>query len=191
MEIDKSGWLFGPEPVSRHLSPNQNDRPANTPISLLVIHGISLPPGQFGGQFIEEFFLNQLDPGQHPYFKSIVEQKVSSHLLIKRDGQLVQFVSFQKRAWHAGVSCFEQEERCNDFSIGIELEGTDELPYKKIQYSQLAAVARAVMGDYPEITIDRIVGHSDIAPERKTDPGPGFDWRYFKEMVDENMPNRR
>ena len=189
MEIDKNGWLFGSEPMSRHLSPNQNDRPANTPVSLLVVHGISLPPGKFGGQFIEDFFLNQLDPGQHPYFKSIAEQKVSSHLLIKRDGQLVQFVSFQKRAWHAGVSCFEQEESCNDFSIGIELEGTDELPYEKIQYSQLAAVAHTVMGDYPEITIDRIVGHSDIAPERKTDPGPGFDWRYFKEMVGENVPS--
>ena len=183
MKIDKHGWLSGSAPVTRQLSPNQNDRPANKPVSLLVVHGISLPPGQFGGQYIENFFLNRLDPDQHPYFKSIAEQEVSSHLLIKRDGQVVQFVSFQNRAWHAGISCFDQQENCNDFSIGIELEGTDQLAYEEVQYRQLTAVSRALMTAYPHITADRIVGHSDIAPGRKTDPGPGFDWGYFRTLI--------
>ncbi|MBV1913744.1 MAG: 1,6-anhydro-N-acetylmuramyl-L-alanine amidase AmpD [Pseudomonadales bacterium] len=183
MKIDENGWLSGFDSVTHRLTPNQNDRPANTPISLLVVHGISLPPGQFGGQYIEDFFLNQLDPEQHSYFKSICEQQVSSHLLIKRDGEVVQFASFESRAWHAGASCFDQEVNCNDFSIGIELEGTDQLPYEEIQYNQLVAVTHALMAAYPQITTDRIVGHSDIAPGRKTDPGPGFDWNYFRALI--------
>jgi AmpD protein len=183
LKIDQQGWFDGLEQAERKPSPNHNDRPNNQPISLLVIHSISLPPGQFGGRFIDDFFLNQLDAGQHPYFKTIIDQKVSSHLLIKRDGQVVQFVSFQKRAWHAGLSCFDGEENCNDFSIGVELEGTDELPYENVQYHRLETIANSLMSAYPEITVDRMVGHSDIAPERKTDPGPGFDWDYFKQLV--------
>lgn len=183
MKIDQYGWLDESETVEHKLSPNQNQRPANTPISLLVVHNISLPPGIFGGQFIEDFFLNQLNPDQHPYFPSIFDQKVSSHLLIKRSGKVVQFVSFQQRAWHAGISCFDGDENCNDFSIGIELEGTDHLPYEEIQYLRLGAITTALIMAYPEISIDRMVGHSDIAPTRKTDPGPAFDWRYFKSLI--------
>jgi AmpD protein len=186
LKIDLHGWLNEPEMVERKPSPNQNERPADTPISLLVIHNISLPPGVFGGQFIEDFFLNKLNPDQHPYFASIADQKVSAHLLIKRSGEIVQFVSFQQRAWHAGVSCFNDDENCNNFSIGIELEGTDQQPYEQNQYLQLAAVASALIAEYPEMNIDRMVGHSDIAPTRKTDPGSVFDWHYFKSLVAEH-----
>lgn len=185
MKIDSHGWLDEPDMVERKRSPNQNERPADKPISLLVIHNISLPPGIFGGQFIEDFFLNQLNPDQHPYFTSIADQKVSAHLLIKRSGEIIQFVSFQQRAWHAGVSCFNNDENCNDFSIGIELEGTDQLPYEQNQYLRLAAVANALISKYPEMSVERMVGHSDIAPNRKTDPGSGFDWYYFKSLITE------
>ena len=183
MEIDQHGWLSGLNNFERKLSPNHNDRPGQTPISLLVIHSISLPPGLYGGRYVEDFFLNQLDPDQHPYFSSIHDQQVSAHLFIKRDGQIVQFVPFLKRAWHAGRSSYNGSEDCNDFSIGIELEGTDRTPYESAQYERLAEVTKALISIYPEIQLDRLVGHSDIAPERKKDPGPGFDWYYFRGLL--------
>ncbi len=146
------------------------------PISLLVIHGISLPAGEFGGPWIERLFLGRLEAGAHPALVGLAGVRVSAHLLIRRGGKIIQFVSFKRRAWHAGVSVFQDRPRCNDYSIGIELEGTDAAPYADIQYTRLITVARALMRVYPAITLDRVVGHCDIAPERKTDPGPAFDW---------------
>lgn len=172
MTINAAGWLTG---VRRRESPNCNDRPAGE-VSLIVIHGISLPPGEFGGAEIDAFFTNTLDCTAHPYFARLQGVEVSSHLLIRRDGELVQYVPFSKRAWHAGQSCFEGREACNDFSIGIELEGTDELPYTDQQYRALNAVVSRLQAHYPQITAERIVGHADIAPGRKTDPGKAFDW---------------
>lgn len=160
-------------------SPNFGPRPDGAAISLLVVHNISLPPGQFGGNAIEQFFCNQLDPGEHPYFETIADLKVSAHALIRRDGELVQFVSLLERAWHAGRSSFQGQQECNDFSIGIELEGTDELPYTAAQYQRLAMVARQIMTAWPAIATERIAGHCDVAPGRKTDPGPAFDWQRF------------
>lgn len=171
------GWLH----PARHVpSPNFNQRPVADDISLLVIHCISLPPGEFGGDAIERFFTNQLDPAEHPYFETIATLTVSAHLLIGRDGQVTQFVSLHDRAWHAGKSVFEGRENCNDFSVGIELEGTDTGCYTEAQYSALAAITRELMVRFPAITSDRIVAHSAIAPGRKSDPGDGFDWgRYL------------
>ncbi|EKD53918.1 MAG: N-acetyl-anhydromuramyl-L-alanine amidase [uncultured bacterium] len=160
-------------------SPHCDKRPINTTIDMVVLHGISLPPGQFGTGSIEHFFCGTLNVTAHPYFETIASLKVSSHLLIARTGEIIQFVPFSMRAWHAGKSFFEGREQCNDFSIGIELEGTDDLPYEKIQYEKLAEVLDALMKTYPAIIRERIVGHSDIAPGRKTDPGPFFDWRYL------------
>jgi AmpD protein len=157
-------------------SPNYNDRPLGTPVDLLVIHNISLPPGEFGHSYIDAFFTNTLDRMLHPYFDEIASLTVSSHCLIRRDGEIVQYVSFNKRAWHAGDSCFAGRENCNDFSIGIELEGTDHIPYTSEQYQVLAALTMTLKNAYPKITPDRIVGHEAIAPMRKTDPGPAFDW---------------
>lgn len=165
-------------------SPNFGPRPDGAGISLLVVHNISLPPGQFGGREIEDFFCNQLDHSAHPYFKTIEGVQVSAHLLIRRDGALVQFVSLLDRAWHAGRSCFEGQEECNDFSIGIELEGTDDTPYTTEQYRMLAKVADLIMMAWPDITANRITGHCDIAPGRKSDPGPAFDWRYFRSALE-------
>ncbi|WP_421862767.1 1,6-anhydro-N-acetylmuramyl-L-alanine amidase AmpD [Marinobacter adhaerens] len=165
-------------------SPNFGPRPDGAGISLLVVHNISLPPGQFGGREIEDFFCNQLDHSAHPYFKTIEGVQVSAHLLIRRDGALVQFVSLLDRAWHAGRSCFEGQEECNDFSIGIELEGTDDTPYTAEQYRMLAKVADLIMTAWPDITANRITGHCDIAPGRKSDPGPAFDWRYFRSALE-------
>ncbi|MCR9190637.1 MAG: 1,6-anhydro-N-acetylmuramyl-L-alanine amidase AmpD [Alteromonadaceae bacterium] len=165
-------------------SPNFGPRPDGAGISLLVVHNISLPPGQFGGREIEDFFCNQLDHSAHPYFKTIEGVQVSAHLLIRRDGALVQFVSLLDRAWHAGRSCFEGQEECNDFSIGIELEGTDDIPYTTEQYRMLAKVADLIMTAWPDITANRITGHCDIAPGRKSDPGPAFDWRYFRSALE-------
>lgn len=164
-------------------SPNFGPRPENSQISLLVVHNISLPPGQFDGPEIEHFFCNRLDPADHPYFETIASLQVSAHALVRRDGSVVQFVSCLERAWHAGRSCFAGEEECNDFSIGIELEGTDDIPYTPEQYRALAALTRLSMLAWPEITADRIAGHCDIAPGRKTDPGPAFDWSYFMELL--------
>ena len=161
-------------------SPNFNERPAGEAVDLLVIHNISLPPAVFGGDYIEQFFQNRLDPAAHPYFTEIANLQVSAHLLIRRCGEVVQFVNLDQRAWHAGVSCFDGRDACNDFSIGIELEGTDQHPFSDAQYESLAAVTRAICRAYPCISAQRITGHSDIAPGRKTDPGPCFDWQRFK-----------
>lgn len=157
-------------------SPNFGARPAGSQISLVVVHCISLPPGQFGGSEIENFFCNQLNINAHPYFQTIALMKVSAHLLIRRDGTLVQFVSLLDRAWHAGCSSFRGQGECNDFSIGIELEGCDHIPYTDAQYQALSAVCQQIMAAWPGIGVDEITGHSDIAPMRKTDPGPAFDW---------------
>lgn len=158
-------------------SPNADERPTDCTPSLIVIHNISLPPNEFGGPYIEQLFTNQLDPNAHPYFAAIAEQKVSAHVLIRRDGSIMQFVPFNYRAWHAGKSNYNGREKCNDFAVGIELEGTDELPYEKVQYSVLAALIDTLRIAYPSLSKQRIVGHSDIAPNRKTDPGPAFDWQ--------------
>ena len=178
--IDRSsGRLLGADWIA---SPNCNERP-NDEISLLVIHNISLPPGQFDTQAVERFFCNELDCSEHPYYQEIEGLEVSAHLLIERTGRVVQFVPFDKRAWHAGQSSFEGREQCNDFSIGIELEGTDDQPFTNEQYAQLTQITQQLMSVYSLIRPDRIVGHSDIAPGRKTDPGPCFDWsRYLNSL---------
>ncbi len=165
-------------------SPNFDARPDAKDISLLVIHGISLPPGKFGGPGIEQLFCNRLDPQEHPYYSEIAALRVSSHVVIRRDGSLQQFVPFQLRAWHAGVSSYAGRERCNDYAIGVELEGTDEQPYTDQQYSALAALTQCLQQAYPAITPERIVGHSDVAPGRKTDPGESFDWGLYRNMLD-------
>jgi len=171
------GWLSG---ARRVLSENCEQRPPGQDPELLVIHNISLPPGQFGGEAIEHFFTNCLDWEQHPFYEEIRDVRVSAHLLIRRTGEAVQFVNFGERAWHAGASCFEGRDNCNDFSIGIELEGTDDLPYTTEQYATLAAVTAALLLEYPGMDDKRIVGHSDIARGRKTDPGAVFEWpRYL------------
>lgn len=164
-------------------SPNCDCRPDEADISLLVIHCISLPPGQFTGDCIDALFTNQLDPAHHPYFESIHTLRVSAHLLIRRDGSLRQYVPFNLRAWHAGVSQYAGRERCNDFSIGIELEGADNLAYTDSQYQQLASVIQQLLAHYPGLSTQRITGHSDIAPGRKTDPGPAFDWRRLRALI--------
>ena len=180
MNIDNSFFL---EKAKICLSPNSSDRKSNE-VSLLVIHNISLPPGNYGGDHIEKFFTNQLDHEEHPYFQDIADLKVSSHLLIKRDGSITQFVPFNKKAWHAGISIFRGREDCNEFSIGIELEGTDESKYEKEQYESLISVTKELMSFFPDIKKETIVGHSDIAPDRKTDPGKSFDWNYFRSNLD-------
>jgi len=156
-------------------SPNQDERPAGLEPELIVIHCISLPPGEFGGPWIDQLFTNRLDPAAHPCFAEIAGLRVSAHLLIRRDGELVQYVPFNRRAWHAGESHWRGRERCNDFSIGIELEGTDESDYTTAQYRRLAATIRALCRAYPSLSAERLAGHCDIAPGRKTDPGPSFD----------------
>jgi AmpD protein len=164
-------------------SPNVDPRPTGSAVDVLVIHNISLPPGEFGGDAIERLFCNTLDFHAHPFYRTIDGLKVSAHLLIRRSGEVVQFVPFHQRAWHAGVSRWDGRERVNDFSIGIELEGSDEMPFEDIQYQTLARVTRALMQAYPGITGDRIVGHADIAPGRKTDPGPFFDWPRYRATI--------
>jgi N-acetyl-anhydromuramoyl-L-alanine amidase len=161
-------------------SPHCDARPNGAEVDMIVVHGISLPPGQFGTDAVEAFFQGQLRSTTHPYYAKIADLRVSSHLFIKRTGEIVQFVPFSQRAWHAGESIFEGKPRCNDFSIGIELEGTDEIPYDQRQYEQLVNVVKLLLETYPTITRERIVGHADIAPGRKTDPGPIFDWAYLK-----------
>ncbi|MFA5941857.1 MAG: 1,6-anhydro-N-acetylmuramyl-L-alanine amidase AmpD [Sinimarinibacterium sp.] len=184
-DIDGDGWLAGARRVP---SPNCDARADADDISLLVIHGISLPPGRFGGPWIEALFTNRLDPAADPYFASIAALRVSAHLLIRRDGAVLQFVPFARCAWHAGVSRFEGRERCNDFSIGIELEGTDLRPYTAKQYRRLARITDRLLRHYPRITPARIVGHSDIAAGRKTDPGPAFDWARLRSLLECNSP---
>ena len=181
-ELDrKKDWIKN---IKRVKSPNCDDRPGNTPISLVVIHGISLPPRQFGGNYIDQFFTNTLDPEQHPYFCEIQKLRVSAHLLINRAGAVTQYVPFNMRAWHAGESEFQGCSDCNDFSIGIELEGSDDEPYESIQYEKLASISRMIMKSWPFITPEQICGHCTIAPGRKTDPGPHFDWDNFHNLLD-------
>lgn len=172
-----AGWLEG---VVRCPSPNANERPVGTEVSLLVVHNISLPPGEFGGGYVEAFFQNRLEKNAHPYFATIADMQVSAHLFIDRTGKITQFVPFSARAWHAGQSCFDGVSNCNDYSVGIELEGTDDLPYTDAQYQALEKVTRQLMLTYPTLTPERIVGHEHIAPGRKTDPGPAFDWSRFR-----------
>lgn len=179
--MSDSGWLTG---VPHTPSPNFDERPSAEPPSLLVIHNISLPPGVFDGPAIEQFFQNRLDPDAHPYFAQIAGLRVSAHLLIRRDGRVQQFVDLDKRAWHAGQSNYCGRERCNDFSIGIELEGNDDSPFDDRQYDALVALTERICRRYPSITARRIVGHSEIAPERKTDPGPYFDWARYLGRID-------
>ena len=166
-------------------SPNYNERPDSTDIGLLVIHNISLPPGQYGDENIQDFFCNRLDHSKHPYFSQIKDLCVAPHLLIKRGGEVIQFVPFHKRAWHAGRSVFEGRIECNDYSIGIELEGSDEIPYTDAQYAALAEVTQCIMLSYPTINKKRIVGHQHVAPSRKTDPGPAFDWPRYLQQLEE------
>jgi N-acetyl-anhydromuramoyl-L-alanine amidase len=164
-------------------SPNCDERPQGVEPDLIVVHGISLPPGEFGGPWIDQLFTNVLQPDGHPYFPEVANLRVSSHLLIRRSGEIVQYVPFQRRAWHAGLSSWEGRERCNDFSIGIELEGVDHSPYESTQYAMLARVIAVLCRSYPHLTPDRVVGHSDIAPGRKSDPGPAFDWPRLRALV--------
>ncbi len=171
------GWIEG---VRRVESVNCGPRPVGMEPDLLVIHNISLPPGRYGGDSIERLFTNCLDWDAHPFFGEIRGLEVSSHLLVKRSGEVVQFVSCNERAWHAGVSHYEGRDNCNDFSIGIELEGTDDEPYEESQYLALAELTRILMAHYHKLDERRIVGHSDIAPGRKTDPGPAFNWHYYR-----------
>lgn len=161
-------------------SPNCSERPNEGAVELLVIHNISLPPGRFGQGHIEALFRNQLDPTADPYFEQIAHLQVSAHILIDRLGEVTQFVPFDKKAWHAGQSLFKGRDNCNDFSIGIELEGTDTEEFTAKQYESLIRISRELMAQYPLITLESIVGHSDIAPGRKTDPGPYFDWARFR-----------
>ncbi len=167
---DARGWLAGARRVE---SPNQDARPAGMSVELVVIHNISLPPGEFGGPGVEQLFGNRLDPAEHPYYAGIHRLRVSAHFFIRRDGELVQFVPCGQRAWHAGVSSWRGRECCNDFSIGVELEGTDDSSFSDAQYAVLNGLLRVLRSAHP---IAAVVGHSDIAPGRKTDPGPGFDW---------------
>lgn len=178
MRVDSASGLL--EGAAYLPSPNCDARPAGECIDLVVIHAISLPPGEYGGGWIADLFLNRLDPEAHPYFREVHQLKVSAHLLIRRDGELLQFVPFGQRAWHAGVSSFGGRERCNDFSIGIELEGGDEEPFTAVQYAVLNQVLAALRAAYPAISRERLAGHCDVAPGRKTDPGPHFDWEQVR-----------
>lgn len=168
--LDGAGWLAGARRVP---SPNCDPRAEGEAISLVVIHSISLPPGEYGGPGVVQLFTNRLDPGEHPYYETIKDLRVSAHFFIRRDGELIQFVPCGMRAWHAGASCWQGRERCNDFSIGIELEGTDDTPFAEAQYESLNALLEQLRAAYP---IQGVTGHADIAPGRKTDPGACFDW---------------
>lgn len=184
MNIDSAGFVKG---VSYVASPNCDERPPDAAIELIVIHSISLPPGVYGGPHIIDLFTNRLDPLAHPYFAGIAALRVSAHFLIRRDGSLLQFVPCAQRAWHAGESSWRGRPRCNDFSVGIELEGSDESGFEDAQYTRLAALARALHAHYPIVAS---VGHADIAPGRKTDPGPRFDWaRYTAGLRNNNKNN--
>ena len=177
LHVDRDGVVRAAAQVP---SPNFDARPADARISLLVIHNISLPPGQFGGPWIVELFTNCLQPKSHPYFATIADLRVSAHFLIRREGSLAQFVPCTLRAWHAGDSSWRERENCNDFSIGVELEGTDDMPYEDAQYRTLARLTRALRRRYP---LEDIAGHCDIAPKRKTDPGRAFDWPRYRKLV--------
>jgi AmpD protein len=176
LQLDRHGWLKPARGVTLAPSSNFDARPAHTEVSLLVLHNISLPPGQFGGPHVHGLFLNRLDYDAHPWLARLRGLRVSAHFFVRRDGAIVQFVGTDHRAWHAGVSRFDSRERCNDFSLGIELEGTDDLPYTDAQYAALARLTPALTARYP---LRAVRGHSHIAPGRKTDPGPAFEWARF------------
>ncbi|HEY4970504.1 MAG TPA: 1,6-anhydro-N-acetylmuramyl-L-alanine amidase AmpD [Steroidobacteraceae bacterium] len=181
LQVDlETGLMRGAKQIA---SPNYDARPAGVEADLIVIHGISLPPGEFGGPWIERLFTNTLPAEIHPYFAEVAPLRVSSHLVVQRDGALTQYVSFADRAWHAGKSNYQGRAACNDFSVGVELEGTDTLPYEATQYEALAAVVAALCAAYPRLSADRLVGHGDIAPGRKTDPGPAFDWPRARRLI--------
>jgi AmpD protein len=180
LRINSAGLIEGARYIA---SPNRDQRPAGSPVRLIVIHAISLPPGEYGGPAVEQLFMNRLDSAGHPYYETLSGLRVSAHFLIRRDGELVQFVPCGERAWHAGESSWRGHARCNDFSIGIELEGTDHAPFEQRQYETLAALTRTLTIRYP---IEDLVGHSDIAPSRKTDPGPYFDWVRYRAMLNDN-----
>jgi N-acetyl-anhydromuramoyl-L-alanine amidase len=181
MQVDReSGLMLG---VRQIASPNHDSRPAGVAADLIVVHGISLPPGEFGGPWIDRLFTNSLPAETHPYFAEVVSLRVSSHVVVGRDGAVTQYVAFTERAWHAGKSIYQGREACNDFSVGVELEGTDTLPYEPAQYGALAQVVAALCAAYPRLSPDRLVGHSDIAPGRKTDPGPAFDWPHARRLI--------
>lgn len=180
--MNKNSDIWLPE-IQHTPSPNFDVRPNADDVSLLVIHNISLPPNEFGSEAVEALFQNRLDKNQHPYFAQIADLKVSAHLFIRRDGSAQQFVALNQRAWHAGVSCFAGRECCNDFSIGIELEGSDYQVFTAQQYEKLSELTRKIQAIYPAITQNRITGHSDIAPGRKTDPGPFFTWDKYLENL--------
>ena len=178
------------EPARQCASPNQDERPGSAEPELLIVHGISLPLREFGGAGIEQLFTNSLDWDAHPYFGEIRGLEVSSHLLIRRDGELVQFVPFTHRAWHAGESSFRGRTRCNDFSIGIELEGDDDTPYDDRQYDVLIAAIRSLLDAYPRLSVRRLAAHSDVSPGRKTDPGPAFDWLRLYDGLRNSQPGQ-
>ncbi len=181
LQVDlETGLMRGAKQIA---SPNYDARPVGVEADLIVIHGISLPPGEFGGPWIERLFTNTLPAEIHPYFAEVAPLRVSSHLVVQRDGALTQYVSFADRAWHAGQSNYQGRAACNDFSVGVELEGTDALPYEATQYAALAEVVAALCAAYPRLSADRLVGHSDIAPGRKTDPGPAFDWPRARRLI--------
>jgi N-acetyl-anhydromuramoyl-L-alanine amidase len=184
MTIDPAtGLLTG---VRQVLSPHFDARPSNVVPELIVVHGITLPPGEFGGPWIDMLFTGNLPVDAHPYFRQAAApgRRVSAHVLIRRDGKVTQYVPFGARAWHAGQSEYRGRPSCNDFSIGIELEGTDDIPYTEEQYGQLAQVVDALLATYPMLSSTHITGHSEIAPGRKTDPGPAFDWAHFRQCLD-------
>jgi len=181
LQIDRELGLI--DGIGFHPSPNQDLRPDSDDISGIVIHNISLPPGEFGGGWINDLFLNQLDPAAHPYFAEISTLKVSAHLLIRRSGEIIQYVPFHQRAWHAGVSSWDGRECCNDFTIGIEMEGCDDKTFEKEQYQQLADVIKSICDTYANVNTSLIKGHEDISPGRKTDPGPHFDWAYLTTLL--------
>jgi AmpD protein len=181
MEIDSGEGLL--TSATYHASPNIDDRPDPSDITGIVIHNISLPPGEFGGGWVDDLFLNKLDPKAHPYFEQIADLRVSTHILVRRDGEIIQYVPFNKRAWHAGLSNWDGRERCNDFTIGIELEGCDDNNFEPVQYQNLSEIIKALIKSYPLITKENIKGHSDISPGRKTDPGPFFNWETLHNLL--------
>jgi AmpD protein len=188
LTIDSAtGLLTG---VRQVLSPHCDARPAGTVAELLVVHGISLPPGEFGGPWIDRLFTGTLPPEAHPFFRELAAARLSAHALVRRDGAIVQYVPFGERAGHAGASQYRGRSTCNDFSVGVELEGTDDTPYTEAQYQQLAALAAALLAAYASLSAEHIVGHSDIAPGRKTDPGAAFDWPRFRALLSEHLAAR-
>jgi N-acetyl-anhydromuramoyl-L-alanine amidase len=183
LQVDPKSGLM--RDVRQIASPNHDARPAGVEADLIVVHGISLPPGEFGGPWIDRLFTNSLPADEHPYFAEVSSLCVSSHVVVARDGAVTQYVGFTERAWHAGKSIYQGREACNDFSVGVELEGTDTQPYEPAQYVALAEVVAALCAAYPRLSPDRVVGHSDIAPGRKTDPGPAFDWPRARRLITE------